>query len=157
MRLWGFALALCGAVLPPAFAAEEDIAVDLKNCKFKHAAGVSGDLFGYNEGEERVFLYTNGTAEAGVDVPAEGDYEIIVKAACDSAQNERAKFKLAVDGQPVGKETLLTADEPKEYKFTAKLKAGKRTVGVEFTNDVHKEGEFDRNLFVHAVTLRKAK
>jgi hypothetical protein len=28
---------------------------------------------------------------------------------------------------------------------------------IEFTNDVHKENEFDRNLYVYAVALKRAK
>ena len=70
---------------------------------------------------------------------------------------ERAKFKLSLDGKLVGKETLLTADGEKEYKFTTAVKAGERKVGIEFTNDVYKEGEYDRNLYVHAVVLKKVK
>jgi hypothetical protein len=154
--LLGAALVLSAAVPLPAAQADA-ITVDLKASKFKTAANVPADLLGYSEGESRVFFYVNGTAEAAVKVPADGDYEIVVEAAGDAAQNERAKFKLAVDGQAVGKETLLTADEPKEYKFTAKLKAGERKVAIEFTNDVYKEGEFDRNLYVYAVKLKRAK
>ena len=64
---------------------------------------------------------------------------------------------LAIDGEAVGKETLLTADDEKDYTLTAKLKAGERKLVVEFTNDVYKENEYDRNLYVHAVTLKRVK
>jgi hypothetical protein len=70
--------------------------------------------------------------------------------------NVGAKFKLAVDGKPVGKETE-TEGEPKAYKFSTPLKAGERRLAIEFTNDVYKEGEYDRNLYVHAVVLKKVK
>ena len=134
-------------------AQEKTIAVDLKSFKFKE-----GDpLFGYNEDESKLFFYTNGTGTAAVKVADDGEYEIVVKASCDSAQNERAKFKLAIDGELVGKETLLTSDDSKEYKFTTKLKKGDVKLSIEYTNDVFKEGEYDRNLYVHGVTLKKTK
>jgi hypothetical protein len=134
----------------------DPISLDLKTFKFK-VKPEHENLFGYNEDEAKLFFYTNGPASATVKVPADGDYEIRVKASCDSAQNERAKFKLAIDGKSVGKETLLDADEAKDYKLTATLKAGDRKLTIEFTNDAYKENEFDRNLYVHAVTLTVAK
>lgn len=135
----------------------KEIAVELKSFKFAVKED-KASLFGHNEDEGKLFFYTNGTAEATVELPADGDYEVVIKASCDAAQNERAKFKLAIDGKAVGKETLLTSDEAKEYKLSAKgLKAGKRKLGIEFTNDVYKEGEYDRNLYVHAVALKRAK
>jgi Ca-dependent carbohydrate-binding module xylan-binding len=132
------------------------ISVDLKSVKFK-VGDDQTSLFGYNQEEDKLFFYTNGPAEVTVKIPEDGNYEIVLKASCDSAQNERAKFKLSLDGQPVGKETLLTADEAKEYKLTEKLKAGQRKLVVEFTNDAFKENEFDRNLYIHSVTLRLVK
>jgi hypothetical protein len=132
------------------------IKVDLKAFKFK-VPEKQADLFGYNEGEEKLFFYTNGLAETPVKVPADGEYAIVIKASGDPALGERAKFKLAVDGKLVGKETELTADEVKEYRFTIELKSGERKVSIEFTNDVYKENEYDRNLYVHGVTLQKVK
>ena len=134
----------------------DPISVDLKAFKFKVKKEVE-NLFGYNEDEGKLFFYTNGPAEATVKVPAGGDYEITLKASCDSAKDERAKFKLSIDGQAVGKETLLTADEAKDYKLTASVKAGDRKLVIEFTNDIYKEGEYDRNLYVHAVALKRLK
>jgi hypothetical protein len=134
----------------------ESISVDLKTFKFKVKEDKQ-DLFGYNEGEGKLFFYTNGPAEATIKVPADGDYEIVLKASGDSALNERAKFKVSLDGQPIGKETLLTTDEEKEYKLTATVKAGDRKLVVEFTNDAYKANEYDRNLYIHAVTLKRVK
>jgi hypothetical protein len=148
---------LLAAGLPLAAGAEADaIPVELKNFKFK-VADDQASLFGHDEGAGRLFFYTNGRAEATVKVPEDGDYEVVVKASCDPAQNERAKFKVSIDGEAAGKETLLTADEEKEYTLPAKLKAGERKLVIEFTNDVFKEGEFDRNLYVYAVSLKRAK
>ncbi|HEV2949641.1 MAG TPA: carbohydrate-binding domain-containing protein [Gemmataceae bacterium] len=128
------------------------LVVELKSFKLPE---VMADLFGYNEGDGKLFLYTNGKVTAKVKVPSEGDYEIIVKASGDKALNEGAKFKVAIDGKEVGKETETSDGEPKDYKFTATLKAGERELTIEFTNDVYKEGEYDRNLYIFGVELKK--
>src|SRR5262249_29698300 len=161
MRSCAFVLVVgvvCGlAVTLSVTAADKDaITVELKAFKFKVKED-KASLFGFNEGKEKLFFYTNGEGEAAVKVPADGEFEIVIKASCDSALNERAKFKLRIDGTEVGKETLLTADEPKEYKLSAKLKAGDRKLSIEFTNDAYKENEYDRKLYVQAVTLRPGK
>ena len=146
----------CGVLRVGAGADEKPIDVDLKTFKFK-VAEAQADLVGYDDGQSRLFYYIGGTGEAVVKLPADGDYEIVIKASCDPAQNERAKFKVTLDGEAVGEETLLTADDEKEYVLKAKGKAGERKLAIQFTNDVYKAGEFDRNFYVHGVTVRKGK
>jgi len=155
IRILSAVVLLGSALVVAASQAQDPIKVDLNSFKFKVPAD-KADLFGYNEGEGKLFFYTNGAAEAKVKVPADGDYEVVIKASCDSAQNERAKFKVSIDGKAVGKETLLTDDGPKEYKLSVKLKAGDRKLAIEFTNDAYKENEYDRNLYVHEVKFRPA-
>jgi hypothetical protein len=157
----GLAAVLVGLLLTaemqPAAAADGDaIKVDLKTFKFK-VPDDRASLFGYDEGESKLFYYTGGPGEVTVKLPADGDYEIAIKASCQSALNERAKFKVSLDGQPVGKETLLTDDDEKEYKLTAAGKAGERKLVIEFTNDIYKEGEYDRNFYLHGITVKPAK
>jgi hypothetical protein len=147
---------LLAVSLSLAAAQEKAIAVELKSFTFKAKEG-QDNLFGYNDGEGKLFFYTNGPGTGTVKVPDDGDYEIVVKASCDPALNERAKFKLTIDAEVIGKETLLTADEVRDYKFSAKLKKGDRKLTIEFTNDAYKEGEYDRNLYVYEVTLKKTK
>jgi hypothetical protein len=146
------------ALLPAFVAATDDeakpIVTDLKAFKFSES---KPDLFGYNESEEKLFYYTNGKGEAPFKVAADGDYEIVIRASGDLAQNEGAKFKVAVNGKDVGKETETSGDDRKEYKFPVTLKAGDSKLVIEFTNDVYKEGEYDRNLYVHAVSIKKVK
>jgi hypothetical protein len=133
----------------------DPIAVDLRKFKFAVRPEIA-DLFGYDEGESRLFFYTGGAGETTVKLPADGDYEIVVRASCDPALGERAKFKVTLDGQLVGMETLLTDDDQKDYKLTAPgAKAGERKLAIEFTNDAYKEGEYDRNLFVYQVTVKR--
>ena len=81
----------------------EAIKLDLKTFKFKVADNIA-NLFGYNEDESKLFFYTNGTGEAKVKVPDDGDYEIVIKASGDVALKEGAKFKVAVDGKQTGKD-----------------------------------------------------
>ena len=158
-----FALALSGiaallACTPRCAVAtdEKDKAIVLELKDFKLPTE-KADLFNYSEGEQKISLYTNGKIECKFKVPADGDYEIVVKATGDSALNEGAKFQLAIDDKAVGKETPVTDDDSKEYKFTSSLKSGEHTLSIEFTNDVYKEGEYDRNLYVRAVSLKKVK
>jgi hypothetical protein len=140
-----------------ATAAEGDsITVDLKSFKFKVAENLA-TLFGYDEGESRVFYYTAGAGETTIKLPAEGEYELVVKASGDPAQGERAKFKVSLDGEAVGKETQLTDDFSKEYAFTLRAKAGEHKLAIEYTNDVYKEGEYDRNFYIHALALKAKK
>jgi hypothetical protein len=156
--LAGLALALA---LPSVLARAADETakpqgVELSSFSFK-VAKEKADLFNYNEGERKLSFYTNGAAEAKVKVAKDGDYEVVVTASGDKALKEGAKFKVTLDGKLLGKETETTDDGPKEYKFPATLKAGEHTLSIEFTNDVYKENDYDRNLYVHGVALKQAK
>jgi len=110
---------------------------------------------GYDEGSDKLNFFENGKAEAKIKVGEEGGYELLVKASCDPAVDEMAKFKIYLDNQPVYKEMLLTATEEKQYKLPINIKAGEHKLTVEFTNDAFKEGEYDRNLFIHGLALLK--
>jgi hypothetical protein len=148
------------ALLPVLARASDETAkplsVELSSFSFK-VSKEKADLFNYNEGEGKLCFYTNGAAEAKVKAAEGGDYEVLVTASGDKALKEGAKFKVTLDGKLLGKETETSDGEPKEYKFPAALKAGEHTLSVEFTNDVYKEGDYDRNLYVHGVTLKKVK
>jgi hypothetical protein len=152
----GAALALFPVLMAADDADPKPLAIELKSFAFKVPEG-KADLFGYNSEDEKLFFYTNGKAEATIKVPKDGDYEVVVKASEDRALKEGAKFKVAIDSKQLGEETETSEGEPKEYKFPTSLKMGEHKLSIEFTNDVFKEGEYDRNLYVHAVTLKKIK
>ena len=160
MRIPRLASLVCTAlVLSYALAVADEakpVTVALSSFSFKAPKGKE-DLLKYDEGEEKLCFYINGTGEAKIDVPKKGDYEIVIKASGDKALKEGAKFKVAVDGKACGKETETSDGEPKEYKFATSLEAGEHKLTIEFTNDVYKEGEYDRNLYVHGVALKKVK
>jgi murein L,D-transpeptidase YafK len=111
----------------------------------------------YEFDQARRHLWANGQTWGTVKIAADGEYEIVVTAAGQAALDELPKFKLLADDKLVGAETTLTSEDPTAYTFKATLKAGDRKIAVEFTNDVYKEGEYDRNLFVHGVVLRRVK
>jgi Ca-dependent carbohydrate-binding module xylan-binding len=138
----------------PAVAADA-VKVDLKDFKWKAAFEGGAELGGYDQLEGRFYLYTNGTATGKVTIPEDGEYTITVEASCTEALKEFAKFKLNVGETEVAKEHACTAEEKKKYTFTAKLKKGEQPLAIEFLNDVFKEGEYDRNLFVYSVAISK--
>jgi len=126
------------------------IKADLSTIKF---SAEPAELFGWDDGESRAFFYSNGLGEVTVKVPADGEFEIVISAACQAAKGENAKFKLKIDGSPVGAETQLKSEDAKDYSFTATLKAGDHKIGTEFTNDTYKEGEYDLNFYLHGVKV----
>jgi len=138
------------AIKAAAPADKTPIKADLSKIKFSID---KAELFGYEDGESRAFFYTNGLGEVTVNVPADGDYEIVITASCQAAKGENAKFKLKVDGAQVGAETQLKSEDAKDYSFTSALKSGERKIGTEFTNDTYKEGEYDLNFFLNGVKI----
>lgn len=131
--------------------AAEPIKVDLKTAKWKSASGPN--LGGYDENDSRFFMYAIGACEVEVEIPADGEYTIIVEASCTAAEKEMAKYKLTAGEEVIAKEVVLKAEEAKEYSSPGQLKKGKVKLSVEFLNDKYKEGEYDLNLFVHAIRL----
>ncbi len=118
----------------------------------------NADLFGYDENNSRLFFYSGGAISLPLRVSGEGDYDIVISAACDEANGEMAKFTVTVDGQAIDGEVTCTATEAKDYVVKAPgLKAGEHKIAIEFLNDVYKENEYDLNLYVHDVTLQPAK
>ncbi len=71
------AAGLLAAVAVAAAAEGEAIKVDLKTFKFKVADDLAA-LFGYNEGEDKLFYYTAGAGETTIKIPADGEYELVV-------------------------------------------------------------------------------
>lgn len=129
--------------------------VTLDLTKFK-GPSQNADLFGYNEGDGKLFYYTAGTIELAAKIAADGDYEVTVTASCDEAQGQKAKWTFAVDGQVAGGEQACTAVDAKDYKLKVPLKAGERKIGIAFLNDLFKEGEYDLNFYVHGVVIKPA-
>ncbi len=151
-----FVLSVVAAACTCGFAfAAEPITLELKNFKLKAAFETTEDLVGYDEGESRLFFYTNGTGTCEVKVPEDGEYTIAIDMGCTKAEKDFAQIKLSVGDTVVKDKFDLTAEEQKEYTFTVKLKKGDTKLAIAFLNDKFKEGEYDLNLFVYKVTLTK--
>lgn len=146
-------LVAVAALLVATAAAAEPIKLDLADFKLTPAFKGTDDLLKYEN--DKISFYSNGTATAKLTVPADGDYVIVIDASCDAALKENAKLTLKVGDKAVKENFELTAEDQKEYKFDAKLTKGETTLSVAFTNDVYKEGEYDRNLHVHGVRVEK--
>ena len=131
--------------------AADEVKVELKDFKWKG----KDNLGGFDEGENRFYFYANGSAIGDVTIPEDGEYKLTIDASCTEAMKEFAKFKLSVGDVVVAKEHACTAEDQKKYEFTAKLKKGKHPLAIEYLNDVFKEGEYDRNLFVYSVKIEK--
>ena len=146
-------VAVVALVAVAAAFADAPIKVALKD--FKQNPKKTNEFNKVEEEEGKICFYAAAIFEASVKIPADGEYELVIKASCDSAKGEKAKYKVYLDGKEDGKEVTLTSDDAKDYTRTIKVKAGSTKLGIEFTNDIYKEGEYDRNLYVHEVTLKK--
>ena len=136
-----------------AAAAAEPIKLDLADFKLVSAVKGGDDLVKYEN--DTISFYANGSATATLKVPADGDYVIVVEASGTAALKENPKLTLKVGDKAVKENFALSTEDQKEYKFDVKLPKGEATLSVAFTNDVYKEGEYDRNLMVHGVRLEK--
>jgi hypothetical protein len=135
--------------------AAEPIRLDPTDFKLASEAKSTEDLVKNDDG--KISFYANGTATATVKVPADGNYTIVIDASCTEAQKQKAKFTLKIGNMVVKESFELTSEDEKEYKFDVKLTKGETTLSIRFTNDVYKENEYDRNLFVHAVRVEPKK
>jgi hypothetical protein len=152
MSRW-YIVPVLALILGVAAGAVEPIKLDLADFKLTPAAKVADDLVKYEN--DAINFYANGTATAKLTVPADGDYVIVVDASCQAALKENAKFTLKVGDTVVKEKFEQTTEDKKEYKFDAKLTKGETTLSIAYVNDVYKEGEYDRNLFVHGVRVEK--
>jgi len=148
-----FLTSLSAVLLLAGAATAEPIKLDLGDFKLAAAFKGGDDLVQYND--NKISFYTNGTATVKLTVPDDGDYVIVVDASCNEALKVKAKLTLKVGDTAIKENFELTTEDQKEYKFDAKLKKGETTLSISFTNDIYKENEYDRNLFVHGVTVEK--
>lgn len=135
--------------------AADAIKLELKDFKLKVAGESSSDLVGHDEGENRIFFYTNGTGTCDVKIPDDGEYTLKLDLGCTKAEKDFAQVKIALGDTVVKEKFDLTTEDQKEYSFTVKLKKGDTKLSISFLNDKFKEGEYDLNLFLYKATLEK--
>lgn len=114
---------------------------------------------GNASGDSVLTLASHGDAIFEEQVPWPGAFQLTITASGDQAGNEPCKMQVLVDEKLV-KELIVrnSRDKPEDYQVTLRLRAGKRTVAMRFTNDfyVEKRGDTpqqDRNLHIHNVAL----
>ena len=118
----------------------------------------NADLFGFDENGSRLFFYAGGAITLPLRVNVDGDHDLVISAACDEANGEKAKFTVSLDGQLIGNEITCASTEERTYVVKAPgLTAGEHKIAIEFTNDTYKENEYDLNLYVHGVMLEPVK
>jgi hypothetical protein len=133
----------------------DEIKADLKGGKYQSAFEGGENLIGYKEEESKAFFYTNGSVEMKLKVPAAGEYTLKVRASCQASNKENAKMTILAGEKAVAEDFALTQEDEKDYTFAVKLGAGEQKITVSFTNDEYKEGEYDRNMYLHEVSLKK--
>ncbi len=131
----------------PATPSAESISVDLS------AWSVKGQYNTYDDSAHRLSFPADGSAEGVVSVPADANYEIGISASGTAALGEYPQFVVLLDGTPVG-QTSLTSEASNNYQIRTPITAGEHKLAIQFTNDVYKENEYDRNLYIEAVSVR---
>lgn len=119
---------------------------------------------GVNKVESRLDFYSRGTATMSEQAPWAGNYVLEVTVGGSKAGNELAKMLISLDDKKVKEVTVPgTLKEPTTLTIPIKMKAGKRTISFEFTNDYYVEAKDgkpaeDRNLYLFdaKLTSRKA-
>jgi Ca-dependent carbohydrate-binding module xylan-binding len=110
---------------------------------------------------DHLTYYSQGAAEAVFAAAQSGVYRIQVACAGTAGGDALPRFKVSLDGRPVGAETPLTRLDPARYAFEAELRPGDHRLGVEFTNDFCRRNERgdlleDRNFVLIGVRLSTA-
>jgi hypothetical protein len=107
----------------------------------------------------RVVFSSNGQAVAEVDLPADADYVLRVRAFAQQAGDEVARLALRVDGQEVHVlDVKATEESPQLYEARVRIAAGRRQVAVAFVNDYYRPDDpnpanRDRNLIVASLEV----
>ena len=155
-RLFLTAVAVVVAGVGFAVAADA-ISVELKDFKLKSDYANNDDGVTLNDADGKINFYSNGTAVATVNVTEGGEYDILIEASCDAAEKKNAAMTVKVGDEVLKEKLELTTVDAKVYTFTTKLKKGEIKLSIAFTNDVYKENEFDRNMYVHKVKVEPKK
>ncbi len=155
-RLFLTAVAVVVAGVGFAVAADA-ISIELKDFKLKSDYDNNPEGVTLNEGDGKIAFYSNGTAVATVKIAEDGEYNILIEASCDAAEKKNAAMTVKVGDEVVKEKFELATVDAKEYPFKVKLKKGDVKLSIAFTNDVYKENEFDRNMYVHKVKVELKK
>ncbi len=125
----------------------------------RNGSKLSADQGGKPEGQRFAF-YSNGTVSFDEQAPWAGKYMLELEMSGTAAEGRFPKAAISVDGKKVREVTVVTetANDPKKFAIPLRLRTGKRTFAIAFTNDHYvkaKDGQpaQDTNLFVYEVKL----
>ncbi|MEP3481690.1 MAG: DUF1592 domain-containing protein [Fuerstiella sp.] len=116
----------------------------------KATSGASGTSMGM------AVLASHGTFEKQLEIPATGQYEIVINAGADQAGDEKAKFAVLIQDKSVAEFTVQEHRKKETFRKTMQLQQGKQKLGIRFLNDFYDseaKGRKDRNLGVGEIVL----
>ena len=97
-------------------------------------------------------LWSNGILGENVHIPAEGTYEVVVRAHGSSLGGIWPLMALSVDGV-AGEPVTVGSGMSTDYSFQVALTPGVHSIGVAFLNDAYNPGVEDRNLYLDKFTI----
>ena len=101
-------------------------------------------------------LVSDGTLEKQLEVPATGQYEIVINAGADQAGDEKAKFAVLIQDKSVAEFAVQEHHKKETFRQKLQLQQGEQKLGIRFLNDFYdskaKERN-DRNLGVGEIVL----
>jgi mono/diheme cytochrome c family protein len=106
-----------------------------------------------------ISLFSNGDAYLNFNFPADGEYEIRVRAYADQAGSEVAKMAIRIDDKQLKvHEVHAVAGKPETYVYRHREKAGTKKLAASFINDYFNEQEKDaknrdRNLYIEYIEI----
>lgn len=98
-------------------------------------------------------LASHGEVIGKFDVPATGEYKIVVTAKGDQAGDEKVRFTLNQKQESLAEFSVVKQREAEVFEHTMNLRQGRRELSVEFINDYYAEGVGDRNLHVKEISV----
>lgn len=123
----------------------ETVTYDARRLKSSRGGGLSGNL---------QFLSTNGDIYGTFEVPADGEYEIHVRAQAHQMGNEKARFVLTAGKQKLGEFEVIAHKKDEDFSRKVTLSAGSQRITASFVNDAYvAETGADRNFGVRFISL----
>jgi len=109
--------------------------------------------------DSEITLWSNGDFEWDETVPWSGTYYLNMLMGGSRVGNMGPRVLISVDGKKVRElDVKATPDTRDDYQIMMKLKGGKRSISVAFTNDATEDGKNgkpaeDRNLYIYSVGI----
>ncbi|MCC7388918.1 MAG: DUF1592 domain-containing protein [Phycisphaerales bacterium] len=99
-------------------------------------------------------MYANGEVYGWAEVPAAGDYEIVIETWGQRAGDELPRLSIRVDDREVGERSVeAQRGEIEEARARLRLPAGRHKIAGAFTNDFYIPDTADRNLAIESICL----